>query len=87
MVLEDPRLLVMDEATSALDAPTERRVSRNLQERFRDETVFFVTHRLATVMGADRIMVMDGGRLVEVGPPQELLQREGLFATIWSQQS
>ncbi len=87
MVLESPRLLIMDEATSALDAPTERMVCRNLQELFRDETVFFVTHRLSTVMGADRIIVMDQGTVVEQGSPQELLQSNGLFSAIWSQQS
>lgn len=87
MVLEAPRLLVMDEATSALDAPTERIICRNLQELFHNETVFFVTHRLATVMDADRIIVMEQGRVVEQGSPQELLSSHGLFRTIWNQQS
>lgn len=87
MVLEAPKLLVMDEATSALDAPTERAVCSNLQELFKNETVFFVTHRLSTVMNADRIVVLDQGRVVEQGTSQELLTRKGLFHTIWNQQS
>lgn len=87
MVLEDPALLVMDEATSALDADTERRLSRNLQERFQNETVFFITHRLATVMQADRIIVMDQGRITEIGTPQQLIKANGLFHSLWVQQS
>lgn len=87
MVLENPAMLVMDEATSALDADTERRVSQNLQERFRNETVFFITHRLATVMQADRIVVMDQGRILEVGSPNDLLSQKGMFHALWTQQS
>jgi len=87
MVLEEPALLVMDEATSALDADTERRVCQNLQERFRHETVFFITHRLATVMQSDRIVLMDNGRIMEVGSPQELLDSRGLFYALWTQQT
>jgi ATP-binding cassette subfamily B protein len=87
MVLENPALLVMDEATSALDADTERRVCQNLQQRFRDETVFFITHRLATVMQADRIILMDQGRVMEMGSPEELIQSRGLFYALWTQQS
>lgn len=87
MVLEEPALIVMDEATSALDADTERRVSRNLQERFKNETVFFITHRLATVMQADRVAVMDQGRILEIGSPDQLLRTKGLFHALWAQQS
>jgi subfamily B ATP-binding cassette protein HlyB/CyaB len=87
MVLENPAMIVLDEATSALDADTERRVSHNLQERFRNETVFFITHRLATVLQADRVVVMDQGRIVEDGPPQTLLAGGGIFAALWAQQS
>ena len=87
MLIEHPSLLIMDEATSALDADTERKVSRNLMDIFKDRTVFFVTHRLATVMHADRIIVMDRGRVIEMGTPQDLLQQSGMFASLWEQQS
>jgi len=87
MALEAPAMLVMDEATSALDADTERRVCANLQRAFRGRTVFYVTHRLATVMGADRVVVLDKGRVVEEGSPQQLLELQGLFAALWAQQA
>jgi len=87
MLLESPSLLIMDEATSALDADTERRVSRNLMEAMNGKTVFFVTHRLATVMRADRIVVMEQGCVAEIGTPSELIEKGGIFAALWNQQS
>ena len=86
MLIETPSLLIMDEATSALDADTERRVSRNLMETMKGKTVFFVTHRLATVMRADRIVVMDQGRVAEIGSPKDLIDQGGIFAALWNQQ-
>ena len=77
----------MDEATSALDADTERRVSRNLMAEMNGKTVFFVTHRLATVMRADKIVVMEQGCVAEIGTPEELLEQGGIFAALWNQQS
>ena len=87
MILEKPSLLIMDEATSALDADTERRVSRNLMDIMSGKTVLFVTHRLATVMRADKIVVMDQGQVAEVGSPEELINKRGIFSTLWNQQS
>lgn len=87
MLIESPSLLIMDEATSALDADTERKVCRNLREAMSGKTVFFVTHRMATIMGADRVLVMDKGQVAEVGTPQELINKEGIFAALWRQQS
>ena len=87
MLLDKPSLLIMDEATSALDANTERKVCTNLSEDLAGSTVLFVTHRLATVMHADRIVVMDKGKVIENGSPQDLLKQNGIFASLWSQQS
>ena len=86
MLLESPSLLIMDEATSALDADTERRVCRNLMTAMKGKTVFFVTHRLATVMRSDRIVVMENGSVAEVGSPSELIDKGGIFSALWNQQ-
>ena len=86
MLIESPSLLIMDEATSALDADTERKVSRNLMQAMQGKTVFFVTHRMATIMKADRVIVMDKGRVAELGSPKELIEQNGIFAALWNQQ-
>ena len=86
MIIESPSLLIMDEATSALDADTEKKVSRNLMEVMNQKTVFFVTHRMATIMKADRVVVMDKGRVAEFGTPEELISKSGIFAALWNQQ-
>ena len=78
-VLQNPRLLILDEATSALDARTERQVCLNLFDAFRGRTVFFITHRLATVRPADMIVLMDQGAVMEVGDHAELMQRQGWY--------
>ena len=70
MILE-PRLLVLDEATSALDVDTERRLTSHIMETYSDSTVFFITHRLASLKHADVILVMDQGALVEMWSQEE----------------
>ena len=64
-VLQKPRLLILDEATSALDYITERQVGLNLKREFEGTTVFFITHRLSTIRGADHILLMDSGSLLK----------------------
>ena len=86
MVLRRPRLLVLDEATSALDVDTERRLTANIMETYRDSTVFFITHRLASLKSADIILVMDNGALVEKGSHEELMELDGRYATLFHQQ-
>ena len=71
-------MLILDEATSALDYLTERTVCENLR-RVSGDTVFFITHRLATIRSADSIMLMENGLLQEVGTHQQLLARKGLL--------
>jgi ATP-binding cassette subfamily B protein len=86
MILRKPRLLVLDEATSALDVDTERRLTANLKEAYQNQTVCFITHRLASLRHADTILVMDQGMLVEIGNHSELMQLDGRYATLYHQQ-
>jgi len=81
-LLKDAPLLLLDEATSALDAESERLVQDALTRLMRDRTTMVIAHRLATVRAADRIIVMDQGRIVESGTHAELTQRGGLYARL-----
>jgi ATP-binding cassette subfamily B protein len=80
--LADPAVLVLDEATSSLDVPTERAVQAALETVLSDRTAFIIAHRLSTVMIADRVLVIDGGRVVEDGTPAELIGTDGHFAAL-----
>ena len=86
MILRRPKLLVLDEATSALDVDTERRLTMNLMDLYKDSTVFFITHRLASLKSADHILVMDQGALVEQGNHEQLMALDGRYATLFHQQ-
>ena len=85
-VLQNPKLLILDEATSALDYNCERQVCNNLAEVFGGRTVFFITHRLATVSKADVIVVMDQGAVVEQGRHEELMALKGRYYCLYQQQ-
>jgi ATP-binding cassette subfamily B protein len=85
-ILARPRLLILDEATSALDYLTERTVCENLRRELTGDTVFFITHRLATIRSADVIMLMENGLLQEVGNHQQLLAKRGLYYALYRQQ-
>lgn len=78
--LADPVVIVLDEATSSLDIPGERLVQRALETLLRDRTAVIIAHRLSTVAIADRVLVLDGGRVVEDGAPAELIAGQGRFA-------
>ncbi|MFL6119711.1 ABC transporter ATP-binding protein [Actinophytocola sp.] len=81
--LADPAVLVLDEATSSLDVPTERAVQRSLESVLADRTALIIAHRLSTVLIADRVLVVEGGRIVEDGSPEELIEgRGGRFAAL-----
>ncbi|MFT6011100.1 MAG: ATP-binding cassette subfamily B protein [Candidatus Azotimanducaceae bacterium] len=79
-VLRDPKILLLDEATSSLDAASERLVQHALDKLQKDRTTLVIAHRLATVIQADRIVVMDGGEIQDVGTHQALLGRNALYA-------
>jgi ATP-binding cassette, subfamily B, bacterial len=80
--LADPAVLILDEATSSLDVPSERLVQRALRTILADRTALIIAHRLSTVEIADRVLVMEGGRIVEDGPPSELVADSGRFADL-----
>ena len=81
-ILKDAPLLLLDEATSALDAESERAVRQAIESASRDRTTLVIAHRLSTVKNADRVIVLDGGRVVESGEPDRLLDEGGLYARL-----
>jgi ABC transporter fused permease/ATP-binding protein len=85
-LLKDPRLLVLDEATSALDAESEHLVREALERLMRGRTTLIIAHRLSTVMGADRVVVLDGGKIVQSGPHARLVTEEGLYRRLVERQ-
>jgi ATP-binding cassette subfamily B protein len=86
-LLKDPPILFLDEATSALDNTTEREIQSALDNASRDRTTLMIAHRLTTVTGADKIIVMDEGRISEIGTHSQLLAKGGLYAQLWEEQS
>jgi ATP-binding cassette subfamily B protein len=85
-IIRNPPILILDEATSALDPLTEAAINETLTRIGQGRTTISVTHRIASVVHADRIFVLDRGRLVESGTHEELLQAGGLFAHLWQEQ-
>ena len=81
-ILRGSRVLLLDEATSALDAESERAVQGALERLMQDRTTLVIAHRLATVLKADRIVVMDGGKIIDTGTHAELTQRGGLYGRL-----
>jgi ATP-binding cassette subfamily B protein len=86
-ILKDPDILVLDEATSDVDTETEMLIQRSLDELTADRTTFAIAHRLSTIKGADTILVLEDGRVVERGSHDELLAQDGLYANLWAVQA
>ena len=80
--LKNPKVLILDEATSALDTVTEQSIQRSLDELSRDRTTIVIAHRLSTVRGADRLAVVEGERIAELGSHRELMEKNGLYAAL-----
>lgn len=85
-LVRNPRLLILDEATSALDHETEALILKNLDITFSDRTVFMIAHRLSTVATADRIIVIEGGNILEQGTHEQLMSKRGLYYHLSTQQ-
>lgn len=88
MILADPQIIIFDEATSQLDSQSEKKIQDAFWQSAKGKTTFIVAHRLSTVVKADRIVVMDGGTIVEMGSHRELLKNEnGLYTHFWKLQT
>jgi ATP-binding cassette subfamily B protein len=85
-LLKNPPMLIFDEATSALDTRAERAIQSEIDRIARDRTTLIIAHRLSTIVGADEIIVLDRGRIVERGRHEQLLARHGLYAQLWNLQ-
>jgi ATP-binding cassette subfamily B protein len=85
-ILKGPPILVLDEATSALDSHTEKEIQDALERVSRNRTTLVIAHRLSTIVGADEIIVLDGGEIVERGTHYALLAKNGLYASMWNRQ-
>ncbi|CAJ2334565.1 hypothetical protein C086_01447 [Brucella abortus F6/05-3] len=86
-ILKDAPILILDEATSALDSQVEASIQENLKQLMEGKTVIAIAHRLSTIATLDRLVVMDGGRIVEEGTHEALIARGGIYAGLWARQS
>jgi subfamily B ATP-binding cassette protein MsbA len=85
-IVRNPRILIMDEATSSLDAAMEQHIQESMQNAAEGRTSLIIAHRLSTVRNADRIVVLDQGKIVEEGDHETLLRSKGLYAKLYSLQ-
>jgi ATP-binding cassette subfamily B protein len=85
-VLSQPELFIMDEATSSVDTLTEALIQRGMEQLMEGRTSFVIAHRLSTIRRADRILVIDGGRITEQGSHAELLRQRGHYYRLYTQQ-
>jgi ATP-binding cassette subfamily B protein len=85
-ILKGPPILILDEATSALDSRTEQDIQKALKQVSRDRTTIVIAHRLSTVVEADEIIVLEGGRIVERGRHEALLRKKGIYHAMWTRQ-
>jgi ATP-binding cassette subfamily B multidrug efflux pump len=87
VILKNAPILVLDEATSALDSEVEAAIQGQLQHLMQGRTVIAIAHRLSTISRMDRVVVMEHGRIIEIGPHTALLEQGGAYARLWGRQS
>lgn len=87
VLLKDAPILILDEATSALDSEVEAAIQESLDNLMQNKTVIAIAHRLSTIASMDRLVVMDQGRIIEQGTHQELLAKQGVYASLWERQT
>ena len=85
-ILADPKILILDEATSSVDAEAEYLIQQALERVLKGRTALVIAHRLSTIRNADKILVLDSGRIVETGKHTELIQRGGLYSRLYQRQ-
>jgi len=85
-ILRDPRILILDDALSSVDTQTEDKILNHLREVMQGRTTIFISHRVSTVRNADRIAVLHGGRIVELGTHDELIARDGYYTNLYNKQ-
>jgi ATP-binding cassette subfamily B protein len=85
-LLRNPALLILDDCLSAVDARTEQRITLGLQHFLKDKTAIIVTHRIFSLLSFDKVIVLDNGAVVEMGPPADLLKAGGYYADMYKRQ-
>ena len=78
-ILHDPKILILDEATSSVDVETEKQIQEAIARLTQGRTTFAIAHRLSTLRNADRLVILEGGRIVEIGTHNELMDKKGIF--------
>ena len=84
--MRNPSILILDEATSAVDAITENNIQKSIRQYMKGKTIFIIAHRFSTIMEADKIIVLDKGRIAEIGDHNYLLKKQGFYTNLYFEQ-